>query len=126
SGTDHDSTTEVLILDLPGRSDHWVVLSAHVDGHDLAESALDNASGVAVALAVTRALAPHVKDCERGLRLCLFSAEEWALAGSKQYLDRMDPAARDKMEMNINLDTVAGDDLLTALTSDFPALDAWE
>jgi hypothetical protein len=125
NGTDHDSTTEVLILDLPGKTDGWVVLSAHLDGHDLAESALDNASGVAVALAVTRALAPHVQDCERGLRLCLFSAEEWALAGSKQYLDRMPPAERARMELNINLDTVAGDDRLTALTSDFPELDAW-
>lgn len=126
NGTDNESTTEVLVLDLPGnKSGKWIVLSAHVDGHDLAESALDNASGVAVALAVTRALAPHVRDCERGLRLCLFSAEEWALAGSKQYLDRMSQAERDKMVMNINLDTVAGDDHLTALTSDFPALDAW-
>lgn len=125
SGTDHESSTDVLILDFPGRTDRWVVLSAHVDGHDLAESALDNASGVAVALAVTRALAPRVKDCEKGLRVCLFSAEEWALAGSKQYLDRMDPAERGKMALNLNLDTVAGDDQLTALTSDFPELDAW-
>ena len=129
NGTDAEATTEVLILDLPGRTgsqtEHWVVLSAHVDGHDLAESALDNATGVAVALAVTRALAPHVKDCDRGLRLCIFSAEEWALAGSKQYLDRMSQTERARMEMNINLDTVAGDDHLTALTSDFPALDAW-
>src|SRR6185436_18329003 len=80
NGTDHASTTEILVLDLPGRmaseTANWVVLSAHVDGHDLAESAMDNATGVAVALAVTRALAPHVKDCEQGLRLCLFSAEE--------------------------------------------------
>jgi hypothetical protein len=125
NGTDHESTTDVLILELPGRSENWVVLSAHVDGHDLAESALDNATGVAVALAVTRALAPHMKHCEQGLRLCIFSAEEWALAGSKQYLDRMSQAGRDRMQMNINLDTVAGDGRLTALTSDFPALDAW-
>lgn len=90
-----------------------------------AASALDNATGVAFALAVTRALAPHIQDCDRGLRLCLFSAEEWALAGSKKYLDRMDPAERSKMELNINLDTVVGDDHLTALTSDFPELDAW-
>lgn len=125
NGSDHESKTEVLILDLPGRSGKWVVLSAHVDGHDLAESALDNATGVAAALAVTRALAPHIKDLEHGLRLCIFSAEEWALAGSKQYLDRMSQAERDEMRMNINLDTVAGDGRLTALTSDFPALDAW-
>jgi len=129
NGTDHDSTTEILVLDLPGRTGNetgqCVVLSAHVDGHDLAESALDNATGVAVALAVTRAFAPHLKNCEQGLRLCIFSAEEWALAGSKLYLDRMSQTERARMQMNINLDTVAGDDQLTALTSDFPALDAW-
>jgi aminopeptidase YwaD len=125
SGTDHESTAEVLVLDFPGRGGDWVVLSAHLDGHDLAESALDNATGVAVALAVARAIAPHAKECERGLRLCLFSAEEWALAGSKQYLGRMDAAERSRMKLNVNLDTVAGDERLTALTSDFPALDAW-
>lgn len=67
-------------------------------------------------------LSPHLKDCERGLRLCIFSAEEWALAGSKLYLDRMSQTERARMQMNINLDTVAGDDHLTALTSDFPAM----
>jgi Zn-dependent M28 family amino/carboxypeptidase len=51
------------------------------------------------------------------LRLCIFSAEEWALAGSKVYLDRMSQTERARMQMNINLDTVAGDDHLTALTS---------
>src|SRR5713101_877588 len=54
------AATETLVFDIAGRSDERVVLSAHLDGHDLAESAFDHASGVAVALAVTRAVAPHV------------------------------------------------------------------
>jgi aminopeptidase YwaD len=124
-GEDYDADTEVLMLEWPGGKDEWVVVSAHLDGHDLAESAMDNASGVAVALSVAGTLAPDVGDATRGLRLCLFSAEEWALAGSKHYLDRMSPAERSKLKLNINLDTVGGDARLTALTSDFARLDSF-
>jgi hypothetical protein len=124
-GEDYAGETSVLVLDLPGRTDRWVVLSAHVDGHDLAESAMDNATGVAAALAVARDLAPRVADCERGLRVCLFSAEEWALAGSSQYVAAMSEDERNSIALNINLDTLGGDSHLTALTSEFPALEAF-
>jgi aminopeptidase YwaD len=122
-GEDYAAETGVAILDLPGQTDAWVALSAHVDGHDLAESAMDNATGVVVVLAVTRALAPLIADCRRGLKVCLFSAEEWALAGSREYLDRMSEYERSSIALNINLDTVGGDAHLTALTSEFPCLD---
>ena len=59
----------------------------------------------------------------RGLRLCLFSAEEWALAGSRAYLDGMAADELGRLRLNINLDTVAGDATLTALVSDFPLLE---
>ena len=122
---DYAAETGVAILDLPGQTDAWVALSAHLDGHDLAESAMDNATGVAVVLAVARALAPLIADCRRGLKVCLFSAEEWALAGSREYLDRMSEYERNSIALNINLDTVGGDARLTALTSEFPCLEAF-
>jgi len=122
-GEDHDATTRILVLDLPGREAQWVVLSAHLDGHSLAESAMDNASGIAVALAVARECAPIVGQRARGLRVCLFSAEEWALAGSRHYLDAMSVEERKAIALNINLDTIAGDSELTALTSMFPELE---
>jgi Zn-dependent M28 family amino/carboxypeptidase len=125
AGEDAPATTQVIMLDIPGRGPERVVLSAHVDGHDLAESAMDNATGVVVAIAIARAFAPHVAALPRGLRVCLFSAEEWALAGSKAYLDAMDAAARRRLVLNVNLDTVAGGSRLTALTSEFPALDTF-
>lgn len=116
------SMADVGVLDIAGGLGDRIVISAHIDGHDLGQSALDNATGVAVALAAARALAPRIGAATRGLRVCLFSAEEWALAGSARYLADMAPAERQSLRLNINLDTVAGDDSLTALISDFPEL----
>ena len=121
-GEDYAARTSVVTLDFPGQTQSCVALSAHVDGHDLAQSAMDNATGVAVVLAVTRAFAPLVANGRRGLKVCLFSAEEWALAGSRQYLDSMAEHDRAAIAVNINLDTVGGDSDLTALTSEFPLL----
>lgn len=110
-----------LIFDLPGKSDHWVVLSAHIDGHDLAESAMDNATGVAAALEIARrikAMGPQ----QHGLRMAFFSVEEWGLTGSEQYLAGLSEQERDAILLNVNLDTVAGGQHLTALTSGFSSL----
>jgi hypothetical protein len=117
-----DALAGIVVLDLPGRSEDRIVLSAHVDGHDLGASALDNATGVAVVMATARALAPHVAACPRGLRICLFSAEEWALAGSARYLADLDARQRSRFKLNLNLDTVGGSSRLTALVSGFKAL----
>jgi Zn-dependent M28 family amino/carboxypeptidase len=125
AGEDYAAQTRVALLDLPGLSGGRIALSAHLDGHDLAESALDNATGVVVVLAVARAFAPLLANCRRGIRVCLFSAEEWALAGSRVYLDRMAPAERAAIALNVNLDTVGGDAHLTALTSEFPRLETF-
>src|SRR5215831_6772945 len=124
-GDDHPARTRILLADLPGRGPDWVVVSAHIDGHPHGESAMDNATGVAVALGLARLLAPQVSECPRGLRICLFSAEEWGLIGSRIWLEQLDEAVRRSMVININLDSVGGAHGLTALTSDFERLDAW-
>jgi aminopeptidase YwaD len=109
--------TETLVYEYPGTSDEWVVLSAHVDGHDLAESAMDNGSGLASVLAVTRALSPEVAKWRRGLRVMFFSVEEWALTGSAQYVQSLSEPERAKIALNVNLDSVAGSPNLAALSS---------
>lgn len=116
------ATTDALLLDLPGRGPGRVVLSAHLDGHPMAESALDNATGVAAALSLARAVAPVVSQLPRGLTVALFSAEEWALAGSKAWLAGLPEATRGDMAFNLNLDSLCGSPRITALTSEFPAL----
>jgi aminopeptidase YwaD len=111
--------TRTLLFDMPGRNDEWVVLSAHVDGHDGGESAMDNASGLAATLAAARALAPHVGRFRRGIRLAFFSVEEWALTGSAQYVQSLTVAERQSIALNVNLDSVGGSPNLAALTSGF-------
>ena len=122
---DRPASTRMLIADVPGVGPDRVVVSGHLDGHPHGESAIDNATGVAVALALLRRLAPHAATCPRGLRVCLFSAEEWGLVGSRLWLAQLPDAERRSMVMNINLDSVAGAPNLTALTSGFARLDRW-
>jgi aminopeptidase YwaD len=117
------SHTENLLAEIPGRGPEWVLLSAHIDGHDLAQSAMDNASGLAVALEVTRALQPLVPSLPRGLRVGFFTLEEWGLIGSRTYADGLPAAERERVAINVNLDSVAGSPSLTALTSGFVELD---
>jgi hypothetical protein len=121
-GEDIAASTPTLVLDLPGRGAGRVVVSAHLDGHPLGESAIDNATGLAGALCLARAAAPLVAACPRGLTLCVFGAEEWALAGSRAWLAGLAASRRSRMALNINLDSIAGGAALTALTSGFAPL----
>jgi len=122
---DENARAGVGIFQIPGGRPGQVFITAHMDGHDLAQSALDNATGVAVALAAARALAPQVSDQTASLCIAFFCAEEWALSGSARYLEQLPDNARANIKLDINLDTVAGDDSLTALLSDFPALEGY-
>jgi len=87
------------------------------------ESAIDNATGVAAALAVTRAVGAHIAPLRRGLRLAFFSVEEWALIGSAQYVAGLEQHERDAIALNVNLDSIAGSSSLTAMTSGFSRLE---
>ena len=115
--------TETLVYEYPGKTDEWVVLSAHVDGHDLAESAMDNGSGLASVLAVARALSPEVAAFRRGLRVMFFSVEEWALTGSAQYIQALSEAERARIALNVNLDSVGGSPHLAALSSGYAGVE---
>jgi aminopeptidase YwaD len=115
--------TRTLLFDMPGQTDEWVVLSAHVDGHDGGESAMDNSSGLAAALAAARVLAPRVSRFRRGVRLAFFSVEEWALTGSAQYVQSLPADERQRIALNVNLDSVGGDAKLAALTSGFAGVE---
>jgi hypothetical protein len=118
-GADRPGVAANLIFDMAGQTAGQVVLSAHIDGHALGESALDNATGLAVALAVARELRANIAGRKRSLRVAFFNAEEWALTGSEIHIASLGSAERDAIALNVNLDTVAGGQRLTALTSGF-------
>jgi Zn-dependent M28 family amino/carboxypeptidase len=111
-----------LIAEIAGKTDEWIVVSAHYDGHDLAQSALDNATGVAAAITILQSFAPLVGTLQRGLRVILFSAEESGLLGSTRYVDSLAPTERSSIALDINLDTLAGSTRFSCLTSGFEDL----
>lgn len=125
SGTFRDETAINLFGTIAGRGSGLIVLSAHYDGHDLAESAIDNASGLTCVLAAARAVADMVPTLAHGLEVAFFTVEEWALWGSAEHLAAMPEEQRRRRKLNVNLDSVAGDDALTALTSGVPGLAAF-
>jgi aminopeptidase YwaD len=118
----HLSTARNLVLDLVGGGPGRVVLSAHLDGHAPAESAIDNATGVAALLALARDMARRLPDLPRGLTVCVFGAEEWSLSGSRAWLRGLPEEQTAAMIANLNLDSITGSPNLTALTSGFPGL----
>lgn len=115
--------TETLVVEVPGQTEEWVVLSAHVDGHDVNESAMDNASGVAAALSALRAVAPKCGSFRRGIRAMFFSVEEWALTGSAVYVASLSDEEKLRIALNVNLDSVAGSANIAALTSGYAAVE---
>lgn len=125
AGTFAERSADNLFAELPGESDEWVVLSAHIDGHDLASSAIDNASGLAAVLALARAVRHLAPRLRRGIRIALFNIEEWALLGSALHLAGLDAADRRRIAFNLNLDSVAGAPGLTALTSRIQGVEAF-
>ncbi len=119
-----ERVSENLFVDIPGRTDEWIVLSAHLDGHDFAESAMDNGSGVVSVVAAAEALRDIMPKRRRGLRVALFNVEEWWLVGSRVYLDSLKAEERAKLAFNVNLDSVAGASRLAVMTSGIPIADA--
>ena len=122
SGSFAHAVADNLFAAIPGIGPTRVVVSAHYDGHDLAGSAIDNASGVVAAIAAADALRDIVPDLQRGLELALFSVEEWALIGSRTHLELLGVRGRSEIAFNLNLDSVAGDARLTAITGRFPGV----
>jgi aminopeptidase YwaD len=115
-----DRVAENLFVDIPGESEERIVLSAHLDGHHFAESAIDNGSGIVSVLAAAAALKDIVGNQRRGLRVAFFNIEEWALLGSRDHLAALPEAERRALTFNVNLDSVAGAPGLAALTSGIP------
>jgi len=115
-----------LIASLPGRGGgRKVVLSAHYDGHDCGESALDNATGCAAALELARHLAGCRGRFANDLEVHFYTAEEWGLQGSRAYVNALSEQEVAGIALNLNLDVVAGSPKLTFLCNGFADLAGW-
>ena len=104
-----------------GACDKEIIVCAHIDGHILSQSAMDNASGVAVALSLASQFANR-QSRPYGIRVLIFSAEEYGLLASEKYVNSLSEIQRKSILGVLNLDCVAGSKTLCAMTSEFDYL----
>ena len=102
--TEYITDSQNVIAELPGRTDEWIVLSAHYDSTSLSHGAYDNMSGCIGLLGVLEALKDRA-PLRYGLRFVFCGSEERGLLGSKAYV-RDHEAELCKIALNINLDMI--------------------
>lgn len=79
-----------------------IILSAHYDSF-MGVGALDNASGTAALLELSR-LITNTGNYE--IRFVFFGAEEWFLRGSQNYVKDLSDEEKSRIIANINMDTI--------------------
>ncbi|MBR3107150.1 MAG: Zn-dependent exopeptidase M28 [Clostridia bacterium] len=92
-----------VVAELSGRTDEWIVLTAHFDTTPLSRGSYDNMSGCVGLLYILDAL--KGKQYRYGLRFVFCGSEERGLLGSKAYV-RDHEKELEKIALNINLDMI--------------------
>lgn len=87
----------------PGTSQR-ILLTSHIDAHDLADGAVDNGTGTAVVVEVMQALVRSDHNLEVDVEAVGFGSEEINLVGSEHAANQMSP---DNIRAIVNLDGVA-------------------
>jgi len=94
----------------PGESTKEIIVGAHYDSVDDADGADDNASGVAVLLAVAELFVDE--ETPYTIRFIAFGAEETGLDGSRHYVEMMNRTDRRDTVSMVNLDSLIAGDFL--------------
>ncbi|MFC5134643.1 MULTISPECIES: M28 family peptidase [Haloferacaceae] len=116
-----EATSYNVHADLGPDTDESILLTSHVDAHDIAEGAGDNGAGTAVVLEVARALAAREEELDTRVHCLVYGAEEVGLVGSSH-----DAAERDHDEIKaiVNNDGVGRGRTLKFYTHGFEDLDS--
>jgi Zn-dependent M28 family amino/carboxypeptidase len=114
------ATSQNVHADLGPDTEEAVLLTSHVDAHDIAEGALDNGAGTATVVEVARALAAREDDLETRVHVVCFGAEEVGLVGSTHEAARRDPG---DVRAVLNCDGVVGARTLSVHTHGFDGLE---
>ncbi|MFB6160294.1 MAG: M28 family peptidase [Haloferacaceae archaeon] len=85
-----EATSRNVLAEVGPETDERVVVSAHLDGSDVSESAGDDAVGVGAVVGVAEALARRARELETTVRLVAFGAEELPLLGARHRAERAD------------------------------------
>jgi len=116
----HDAESQNVHATLGPETDEEVLVTSHVDAHDISEGAMDNGAGTATVVEVARALAAREDDLDTRVHLVCFGAEEVGLVGSSRMAAAYD---HDDVRAVLNLDGVVRGRTLKLYTHGFDDLE---
>jgi Zn-dependent M28 family amino/carboxypeptidase len=96
-----------------------VLVTSHVDAHDIAEGAMDNGAGTAMVVEVAHALADRAAELDTQVHFVCFGAEEVGLEGSAYDAEKRN---RDDVRAVLNFDGVVRGRTLSFYTHHFDPL----
>ncbi len=117
----HPATSQNVHAELGPETDRRVLVTSHVDAHDIAEGALDNGAGTAMIVEIANALASRESDLDTRVEFVAYGAEEVGLVGSTHHAETVD---HETIVAVVNNDGVVGDRTLSLTTNGFDELDA--
>jgi len=115
------STSRNVVGELGPDTDEVVLLTSHVDAHDIAEGANDNGAGTALVAEVARLLKQVEDDLETRIRFVPFGSEEIGLRGAYHSADRLD---LDDVKCVVNVDGAGNSRTLALRANEFSELSA--
>ena len=118
--TIEDATSQNVHAELGPDTEEAVLLTSHVDAHDIAEGAGDNGAGTALVVEVARALAAREEELDTRVECICYGAEEVGLVGSEYDADVRD---HEEIKAIVNNDGVVRGRTLNLYTHGFDALE---
>lgn len=117
----HDATSQNVHAELGPDTDEEILVTSHVDAHDIAEGAADNGAGTAMVVEMARALAAREDELDTRVHFIAYGSEEVGLVGSGYDADER--ADFDSIKAIVNNDGVGRGRTLSFYTHGFDALD---
>lgn len=115
----HDATSQNIHADLGPDTEEAVLLTSHVDAHDISEGAGDNGAGTAIVTEVARALASREDELDTRVHCLVYGAEEVGLVGSNYDANERNQA---NIKAIVNNDGVGRGRTLDFITHGFKSL----
>ncbi|WP_160132652.1 M28 family peptidase [Halococcus salsus] len=117
----HDATSRNVHAELGPETETRLLVTSHVDAHDIAEGAGDNGAGTAMVVELARALAGREDELGCTVEFVAFGAEEVGLRGSEYMAENANSEA---IKAILNLDGVVNGRTLSFVTHGFDELGA--
>ena len=114
-----DATSQNVHAELGPDTERELLVTSHVDAHDISEGAMDNGAGTAMVVELARALAMREDELETKVHFVAFGAEEVGLVGSGYDASERD---LDSVKAVLNLDGVVRARTLSFNTHGFDPL----